>query len=95
MVLEDIFIDIALNSEMRTIILCDRGVMDGSAYTDDNLWQALLDETSWNTIQLRDRRYEAVIHMVTVQTERRSSIQERIMKRDTSQLKRPRDWTKS
>ena len=39
--------------------------MDGSAYTDENLWQALLDETAWNTIQLRDRRYEAVIHMVT------------------------------
>ena len=39
--------------------------MDGSAYTDENTWQALLDETGWNTIQLRDRRYEAVIHMVT------------------------------
>ena len=39
--------------------------MDGSAYTDNNIWQALLDETAWNTIQLRDRRYEAVIHMVT------------------------------
>lgn len=50
MVLEDIFIDIALTSDTKTIIICDRGVMDGSAYTDDNLWQALLDETSWNTI---------------------------------------------
>lgn len=39
--------------------------MDGMAYTDDNVWQALLDETGWSTIQLRDRRYEAVIHMVT------------------------------
>lgn len=39
--------------------------MDGSAYTIENVWQALLDETGWNTIQLRDRRYEAVIHMVT------------------------------
>ena len=39
--------------------------MDGSAYTDENVWQALLGETAWNTIQLRDRRYEAVIHMVT------------------------------
>lgn len=24
-----------------------------------------MDETAWNTIQLRDRRYEAVIHLVT------------------------------
>jgi len=24
--------------------------MDGSAYTSDNIWQALLDETGWSTI---------------------------------------------
>jgi len=65
MSLEDIFIEIALSNEEPTIILCDRGVMDGSAYTDENVWQALLDETGWSTIQLRDRRYEAVIHLVT------------------------------
>lgn len=39
--------------------------MDGSAYTDENVWQAILDETGWSTMQLRDRRYEAVIHLVT------------------------------
>lgn len=39
--------------------------MDGSAYTNENVWQAILDETGWSTIQLRDRRYEAVIHMMT------------------------------
>ena len=39
--------------------------MDGSAYCDDNIWQTILDETSWSTIHLRDRRYEAVIHVVT------------------------------
>lgn len=65
MTLEDIFVKIAINSDQKTVIICDRGVMDGSAYTDDNVWQALLDETGWNHIQLRDRRYEAVIHMVT------------------------------
>jgi hypothetical protein len=50
---------------MPTIVLCDRGVMDGSAYTDENVWQAILDETGWNTIQLRDKRYEAVVHLVS------------------------------
>lgn len=65
MSLEDIFIEIALNQDQPIIILCDRGVMDGSAYTDENVWQAILDETQWSTIQLRDRRYEAVIHLVT------------------------------
>jgi hypothetical protein len=39
--------------------------MDGAAYTNENVWQAILDETGWSTIQLRDRRYEAVIHMMT------------------------------
>ncbi len=65
MSLEDNFIQIAMTADQPTIILCDRGVMDGSAYTDENVWQAILDETGWSTMQLRDRRYEAVIHMVT------------------------------
>ena len=65
MCLEDIFLETALESDTATVILCDRGVMDGQAYTTQEVWQALLDETHWSTIQLRDRRYEAVIHMVT------------------------------
>lgn len=48
--LEDIFIEIAQSSQTPTMILCDRGVMDGSAYTDENVWQAILDETGWSTI---------------------------------------------
>lgn len=65
MSLEDNFIQIAMTSDQPTIILCDRGVMDGSAYTEENVWQAILDETGWSTLQLRDRRYEAIIHLVT------------------------------
>ncbi|TNV80345.1 hypothetical protein FGO68_gene2527 [Halteria grandinella] len=65
MSLEDNFIQIAMSSDQPSIILCDRGVMDGSAYTDDNVWQAILDETGWSTMQLRDRRYEAVLHLVS------------------------------
>ena len=66
MSLEDIFLETAMDSEDKpTVILCDRGVMDGRGFTEEKLWQALLDETGWSTIQLRDRRYEAVIHMVT------------------------------
>jgi hypothetical protein len=65
MALEDTFLESALQCGQKVVILCDRGVMDGMAYTDDNVWQALLDETGWSTIQLRDRRYEATIHLVT------------------------------
>lgn len=65
MILEDIFLETALQTEQKTILICDRGVMDGQAYVTDQVWQALLDETGWSTIQLRDRRYEAVIHLET------------------------------
>ena len=43
----------------------DRGVMYGCAYTSQKIWKAILNETGWTTIQLRDRRYDAVIHLVT------------------------------
>jgi len=39
--------------------------MDGSAYMNALNWQALLDEMSLNTVILRDRRYDAIIHLVT------------------------------
>ena len=50
MELEEIFIEIAKQSDKHCIILFDRGVMDGSAYTNENVWQAILDETGWSTI---------------------------------------------
>jgi hypothetical protein len=50
MALEDTFLEAALACDQKVVVLCDRGVMDGMAYTDDNVWQALLDETSWSTI---------------------------------------------
>jgi hypothetical protein len=65
MALEDIFLETAVQKGKPTVILCDRGVMDGMAYTSMETWQALLDETAWSTIQLRDRRYESVVHLVT------------------------------
>lgn len=63
--LEQIFIDVAQMQQTHTIILIDRGVMDGQAYVNEDVWQAILDETGWSTIQLRDKRYEAVVHMMT------------------------------
>ena len=39
--------------------------MDNKAYVDKRVWDAILEETGWNTVQLRDRRYDSVIHLVT------------------------------
>jgi thymidylate kinase len=65
--LEDAFSEIAndLHPNDRVVILCDRGVMDGAAYSSGPAWQALLDETGWSNSQLRDKRYDLVLHLVT------------------------------
>ena len=65
MYLEDVFTSIGRNSEQNCVIVADRGVMDGSAYTTERLWHAVLDETGWTQVQLRDKRYDAIIHLVT------------------------------
>ena len=66
MSLEDIWLEYCISSLDRpTVIICDRGIMDGYAYTNKETWQLILDEQGWNQIHLRDRRYEAVIHLVT------------------------------
>lgn len=65
--LEDIFTEIGsdLYPEDQVVILCDRGVMDGAAYMTKPMWQALLDETGWSNTQLRDKRYDMVLHLIT------------------------------
>lgn len=65
MALEDAFTQIASSAKEKSIVICDRGLMDGSAYISTELWQALLDERGWTAVHLRDRRYEAIVHMVT------------------------------
>jgi len=65
MYLEEVFTDIAASTGKKSLLVCDRGVMDGSAYMEPQAWQALLDEEGWHVVQLRDKRYEAVCHLVT------------------------------
>ena len=65
--LEDAFIEIGklADSHQDVVILIDRGLMDGSAYVSRSQWQALQDDLGVTIAQLRDNRYDAVIHMVT------------------------------
>lgn len=65
MALEDSFLAVASATGRPSIILCDRGTMDASAYLPPESWTAVLDEHDWTVVGLRDRRYEAVIHLVT------------------------------
>jgi predicted ATPase len=63
--LEDAFLDIAKASSKPAVILCDRGTMDGRAYCSETAWQRIMDLGGYTVEQLRDERYDAVIHMVT------------------------------
>lgn len=57
--------ELAQLAKQEAVILTDRGLMDGSAYMKPECWQTLMDEKGWNEAVLRDRRYDAVIHLVT------------------------------
>jgi CYTH domain-containing protein/predicted ATPase len=63
--MEDEFRRIAESAGRPAVIICDRGAMDVSAYLPPSTWQALLDENDWTVVGLRDRRYDAVVHLVT------------------------------
>jgi CYTH domain-containing protein/predicted ATPase len=65
MALEDAFCTVACATGQRSVLLCDRGTMDVSAYLRPEVWSALLNEHEWTVVGLRDRRYEAVLHLVT------------------------------
>mmetsp|Transcript_12386 Transcript_12386/g.29410 ORF Transcript_12386/g.29410 Transcript_12386/m.29410 type:complete len:405 (+) Transcript_12386:208-1422(+) len=47
------------------VLLCDRGPMDGKAYLSDEKWKTILNERGVTEADLRDKRYNAVFHMVT------------------------------
>lgn len=63
--LEDIFYAIAKSGTQPAVIICDRGTMDTRAYMHEAEWEVLMDDFGWNTVDLRDKRYDAVVHLVT------------------------------
>jgi CYTH domain-containing protein len=65
---EDSFVELAkINSKngIKTVLICDRGAMDPSAYMPRKLWLKMLDDLGLVEQKLRDHRYDAVIHLTT------------------------------
>ncbi|KPI90403.1 hypothetical protein ABL78_0479 [Leptomonas seymouri] len=62
--LEDQFYALAVASGMPTVIVSDRGTMDGRAFCSDAQFQEILRGVGSTIDVLRDR-YDAVLHMVT------------------------------
>eukprot|EP00033_Pygsuia_biforma_P000323 GCRY01000394.1.p1 GENE.GCRY01000394.1~~GCRY01000394.1.p1 ORF type:complete len:408 (-),score=41.38 GCRY01000394.1:317-1540(-) len=65
MALEDGYYSMAKDSGQKSILFCDRGTLDCFAYMDKEVWQAILDENGWSIVQLRDKRYDCVVHLIT------------------------------
>ena len=63
--LEDKFLKMAEACTEPCVIVCDRGTMDISAYMQPELWDRLCADVGYTTQQLRDDRYDAVLHLVS------------------------------
>jgi hypothetical protein len=49
----------------NTIIICDRGAMDTSVFVGESEWSQIMSELNVSEMQLRDNRYDCVVHMRT------------------------------
>ncbi|CAG0884078.1 unnamed protein product [Cyprideis torosa] len=63
--IETTFFDLACSSKKHCLVICDRGAMDASAYIDKKKWERIISTNRLNHQELRDSRYNQVIHMVT------------------------------
>ena len=63
--LEDKFMRMAETCTEPVVIVCDRGAMDISAYMTPEMWQEITSAVGVTTQQLRDERYDAVLHLVS------------------------------
>jgi hypothetical protein len=63
--LEESFLALARASGRRSVLVCDRGAMDGLGYIGEEAWRRLLAEVGYEEPQLREQRYDGVVHLVT------------------------------
>lgn len=63
--LEDKFMKMAKACTEPCLIVCDRGTMDISAYMKPEMWEEITKAVGTSTQQLRDTRYDAVLHLVS------------------------------
>ena len=57
--LEDSVANAAVAAGRRTVLLCDRGLMDGKAYMREEDWRKVLERNELQEVDIRDNRYDA------------------------------------
>ncbi|RWS07739.1 uncharacterized protein B4U79_14730 [Dinothrombium tinctorium] len=63
--IESTFFSLASTCRKNCLVVCDRGIMDAAAYMSKESYNKALKANSWNTVELRDNRYNQVVHLVT------------------------------
>lgn len=63
--IENTYFELGKSSKRNCLIICDRGVMDASAYISKEKWEKMMAANGWNPIELRDNRYNQIVHMVS------------------------------
>uniref|UniRef100_T1KQV0 NadR/Ttd14 AAA domain-containing protein n=2 Tax=Tetranychus urticae TaxID=32264 RepID=T1KQV0_TETUR len=63
--IETTFFDLASTCKQNCLIICDRGTLDAAAYMSRESYDKILANNNWNTVELRDNRYDQVVHLVT------------------------------
>ena len=62
---EEAFVNLAIASGRKAMVLFDRGLMDGKAYMSATQWELMLEELKLTPVAMRDHRYDAILHLVT------------------------------
>ncbi|XP_054166405.1 TRPL translocation defect protein 14-like [Oppia nitens] len=62
---ETTFFDLAQSDKRNVLVVCDRGIMDAAAYMAKDVFDSVLKSNGWNAVELRDNRYNQVIHLMT------------------------------
>lgn len=63
--IENTYFELGQVCKRNCLIICDRGVMDASAYLTKVHWEKMMSANSWNPIELRDNRYNQILHLVS------------------------------
>ena len=63
--IENTFFQLGDSCSRNCLIICDRGAMDASAFISKDKWELMMASNGWNNVELRDNRYNQIIHMVS------------------------------
>lgn len=65
MQIENTFFTLAEGCRKNCLVICDRGTMDASAFIMTEQWEDIMSRNGWNPVDMRDTRYNQIIHMVS------------------------------